>query len=93
MNISKAPILKASGIYMAFGGVDVLREVNFELFPGEVHALMGENGAGKSTLAKIMAGVHRPRQGKIEVNGREVVVANPQVATQLGIALIHQATS
>ena len=50
-----APILSAKGISMAFDGVDVLKNVSLDLYPGEVHALVGENGAGKSTLVKIMA--------------------------------------
>jgi rhamnose transport system ATP-binding protein len=88
--MTKSPILEVSGIYMAFGRIDVLKDVSLKLYPGEVHALMGENGAGKSTLAKIMAGVHRPRLGQIAVNGQEVVIPNPHIATNMGIALIHQ---
>ncbi|OGO38473.1 MAG: hypothetical protein A2W35_17080 [Chloroflexi bacterium RBG_16_57_11] len=90
-----SPVLKTNGIYMAFGGVDVLRDVTFEIYPGEVHGLVGENGAGKSTLAKIIAGVHQPRSGtvQISINGgglSSVEIPNPHAATQLGIALIHQ---
>ncbi len=75
---------------MAFGGVDVLRRVDFDVCPGEIHALVGENGAGKSTLAKIIAGIHQPREGAIEVAGEPTVIPNPRAATALGIALIHQ---
>ena len=75
---------------MAFGGVNVLKDINFEIYPGEVHGLVGENGAGKSTLAKIIAGVHQPKEGKIELNGNVVEIPNPHVASQQGIALIHQ---
>lgn len=88
--MTKSPILEVSGIYMAFGRIDVLKDVSLKLYPGEVHALMGENGAGKSTLAKIIAGVHRPRLGQIAVNGQEVVIPSPHIATNMGIALIHQ---
>lgn len=84
------PVLSAKGITMAFDSVDVLKNVSADLYPGEVHALVGENGAGKSTLVKIMSGIYRPRRGHIEVNGQPVVIANPQMATSLGIALIHQ---
>ena len=84
------PILSAKGITMAFDSVDVLKNVNLDLYPGEVHALVGENGAGKSTLVKIMAGVYRPRQGHLEMNGAPLVVASPHEATARGIALIHQ---
>jgi len=82
--------LETKGIYMAFGGVDVLKDVDFEIHRGEVHGLVGENGAGKSTLAKIIAGVHQPRAGIIELEGEQVVIPSPHVATALGIALIHQ---
>src|SRR5579859_1892405 len=82
--------LKATGVTVTFGGVDVLREVHLELFPGEIHALTGENGAGKSSLAKAIAGVYRPRLGRIELNGREMRFRNPREAIQHGIALIHQ---
>lgn len=75
---------------MAFGGVNVLKDINFEIYPGEVHGLVGENGAGKSTLAKIIDGVYQPKEGKIELNGSAVEIPNPHIATQLGIALIHQ---
>jgi rhamnose transport system ATP-binding protein len=75
---------------MAFGGVNVLKNVDFDAYPGEIHGLIGENGAGKSTLAKIVGGVHRPKAGTIEINGRPTEITNPHVATALGIALIHQ---
>ncbi len=75
---------------MAFGGVDVLRRVDFDVRSGEIHALVGENGAGKSTLAKIIAGIHQPRSGVIELGGEPTVIPNPHTATALGIALIHQ---
>jgi len=85
-----SPIVRAKGITMAFDGVNVLKEVDFGVRPGEVHGLVGENGAGKSTLVKIMAGVYQPKAGQIEVNGQDETVSNPQTATGLGIALIHQ---
>ena len=85
-----SPLLSAKGISMAFDGVDVLKHVSLDLYPGEIHAIVGENGAGKSTLVKIMAGIYQPRQGAIELAGQPVIVPNPHAATALGIALIHQ---
>ncbi len=85
-----SPILTTQGIYMAFAGVNVLRDIDFEIYPGEVHGLVGENGAGKSTLLKNIAGVHVPKAGEIRLNGEVVHIPNPQVATVLQIALIHQ---
>lgn len=88
--VANSSVLRTQGLYMAFGGVDVLKDVDFEIYPGEIHGLVGENGAGKSTLAKIIAGVHQPRAGQIKLNGDTVQIPSPYVATSLGIALIHQ---
>ncbi|MCP4427737.1 MAG: sugar ABC transporter ATP-binding protein, partial [Chloroflexi bacterium] len=87
---TQSPIVETCGIYMAFGGVDVLKNIDFHLYSGEILALMGENGAGKSTLAKIIAGVHQPRAGTLAVQGNTTKISNPHHAADLGIALIHQ---
>jgi len=83
-------LLSARGISKQFSGIEVLSDVDLDLMPGEIHALLGENGAGKSTFAKIVAGVHRPTRGTLTLNGRTVDVTNPIVAQRLGITLIHQ---
>ena len=75
---------------MAFGGVEVVKGVDLELRPGEVHALVGENGAGKSTVAKIVAGVHRPTGGTVEAFGEPAHFGSPREALERGVALIHQ---
>jgi len=75
---------------MAFGGVEVLKGVDIDLFPGEVHGLIGENGAGKSTLGKLIAGVHRATGGTLAINGTSRVLTSPRQAMDLGVALIHQ---
>ena len=85
-----APVLQTRKINMAFGGVEVLTDVDFALYPGEVHGLVGENGAGKSTLVKILAGVYQPKRGQIVLKDKVVHIPNPHAATNLGIALIHQ---
>ena len=86
----QTPILTTHNIHMAFAGVDVLKGVSINLYPGEVHGLVGENGAGKSTLAKIIAGVHQPTAGEISYQGHTVQIPSPHDAAALGIALIHQ---
>ena len=85
-----APLVSAKGISKSFAGVEVLRDVDLDLMPGEIHALLGENGAGKSTFAKILAGVHPPTRGTLALNGQPVEVTSPIVAQKLGITLIHQ---
>lgn len=87
------PIMKMDAVYKSFSGVQVLRNVNIELYKGEVHALMGENGAGKSTLMKIMAGVYRPDSGSIVYRDQEVQWNNPMEARDRGISVIHQEIS
>ena len=84
------PMLSAKGISKSFGTIEVLRDVDLDLMPGEIHALLGENGAGKSTFAKIIAGVHRPTRGTLDLNGVRVEVNSPIAAQKLGITLIHQ---
>jgi len=83
-------LVSVRGIGMAFAGVEVLKGVDLELRPGEVHAITGENGAGKSTLAKLIAGVHRPVRGEVVVRGEAKRFDGPSSATKEGIALIHQ---
>ena len=83
-------ILSARGIGKSFAAVEVLRGVDLDLMPGEIHALVGENGAGKSTFAKILAGVHRPSTGSLAMGGVPVEVSSPIIAQKLGITLIHQ---
>ncbi|WP_028561059.1 sugar ABC transporter ATP-binding protein [Paenibacillus pinihumi] len=84
------PVLTMEGISKEFPGVKALEGVDFELYPGEVHALMGENGAGKSTLMKILSGVYAPTNGIIRLKGEEVVFRNPLAAQHQGVSIIHQ---
>ncbi|BCM93938.1 ribose import ATP-binding protein RbsA [Abditibacteriota bacterium] len=86
-------LLTARGLCKSFGATPVLTGVDLELFPGEVHVLMGENGAGKSTLLKILSGIHSPDSGEIEVNGKPIVLSSPLVAQEAGIALLPQEPS
>jgi ribose transport system ATP-binding protein len=83
-------VLRARHVSKSFAGLTVLRDVDFDLRYGEVHALMGENGAGKSTLMKLLAGVHTRYEGAIEVEGRAVSFAGVRDAEEAGIAIIHQ---
>jgi rhamnose transport system ATP-binding protein len=86
-------ILRMTNISKSFAGVHALRGVQFDLCPGEVHALLGENGAGKSTLVKVMTGVHQPDGGEIILNGAQVHFNNALESRQAGIAAIYQELS
>ncbi|WP_101845641.1 sugar ABC transporter ATP-binding protein [Halobacillus sp. Marseille-P3879] len=90
--VSQSPILSMKGISKTFSGTTVLKKVNIDLYPGEVHALMGENGAGKSTLMKILSGVYAPDQesGTISYKGKQVQWKDPLLARKAGIGVIHQ---
>src|SRR5438105_1136334 len=78
------------GISKRFGPVQALADVTFRARRGTVHALCGENGAGKSTLMKILAGVHQPDTGEIELHGRPCHFATPGEALQAGVSMIYQ---
>lgn len=84
------PILSATGVGKAYGGVPVLRGVDFDLRAGEVHALVGENGAGKSTLIKILTGATRPDSGDIRLDGAPVRPADPRDMRRRGVSCVYQ---
>jgi len=86
----REPIWELRGISKAFPGVQALDDVSFSVFPGEVHALLGENGSGKSTLAKCLAGVHQPESGQMIFNGKPIAFRNPMEARAMGVATIYQ---
>ena len=85
------PILEMTGISKTFPGVKALRNVELQVYPGEIHALMGENGAGKSTLMKVLAGAYRADPGgEIRIAGQAVRIDDPAEAKRHGIAIIYQ---
>jgi len=85
-----APVVELAGISKSFTGLKVLKDISFDVRPGEVHALLGENGAGKSTLIKIIAGVHQPDGGELRVGGAPVRFSSPREAQRAGIATVYQ---
>lgn len=85
-----APVLTLSGVDKQFSGVQVLRDVQLRLFPGEIHALMGQNGAGKSTLIKVLTGVVPPNAGQMHIGGRAVWPTSSRDAQELGISTVYQ---
>lgn len=87
---SIAPVLELSGIDKDFSGTQVLRDVKLRLYPGEIHALMGQNGAGKSTLIKVLTGVIEPSAGQMTLGGQPVWPKSPLAAQKLGISTVYQ---
>ena len=87
------PLLSADAITKSYAGVHALSGVSFDLFPGEVHALVGENGAGKSTLIKVMTGAVVPDSGTLSISGEVHRAMSPATARALGVAAIYQQPS
>ncbi len=85
-----APLLALEGIRKSFGPTEILHGVDFALYPGEVHALIGENGAGKSTIMKILGGYLAPTSGAVLLEGRPAPYASGAEAEALGVVVIHQ---
>ena len=88
--MAQEPILEMRGIQKRFPGVIALKDVGFRLYPGEIHALMGQNGAGKSTLIKVLTGVERPDGGDIRLAGKQIQPASVLEAQDLGISTVYQ---
>ena len=84
------PILSAKAIVKRFGHVEALRGADFEAYPGEVTALIGDNGAGKSTLVKILSGVYAATSGDLFLDGQKIALNNPADAHRLGLETVYQ---
>ncbi|MDH7485085.1 MAG: sugar ABC transporter ATP-binding protein [Anaerolineae bacterium] len=91
--MSSSLILRAEGIDKSYPGVHALDHVDFDLFEGEIHVLLGENGAGKSTFMKILSGSLPKDSGRITLRGQEVEILNPHHAWELGIGMVYQELS
>jgi ribose transport system ATP-binding protein len=91
--LEPAPFFVLENISKRYGGVHALRDVDFACSRGSIHAVLGENGAGKSTLMKIMAGVVRPDEGRMTLEGTPVTFSNPSAANRAGIVCIFQELS
>src|SRR5215813_787659 len=82
--------LRATRISKTYGTVRANVEVDVDIRPGEIHAILGENGAGKSTLMRILYGMEVPDSGQIELDGQPIVLRSPREAIKLGIGMVHQ---
>src|SRR5262245_32063138 len=88
--VTATPLLEMHGIDKSFGPVQVLRDVSFTAYAGEVTALVGDNGAGKSTLVKCIGGIYPIDAGEVLFEGRQVAVHNPRDAATLGVEIVYQ---
>ena len=84
------PILEMRGITKKFGHVTANDAVDLSIYPGEIHAILGENGAGKSTLMNVLLGIYKPNAGEILYKGAPVEIRSPRQAVELGIGMVHQ---
>lgn len=89
-SLVRRPLLEVLSLTKHFGQVKANTDVSLQVWPGEVHALVGENGAGKSTLLKMIYGVYHPDSGQLAVDGREAVITSPADARRLGIGMVFQ---
>jgi monosaccharide-transporting ATPase len=87
---TQVPVVDMTNISISFPGVKALDRVNFRMFPGEVHSLMGENGAGKSTMIKALTGVYPIDSGSILLDGKPLVITGPAQAQEAGISTVYQ---
>lgn len=90
VSTSGTPLVRLENIVKKFGPFTALNGVSMDVYPGEVHALLGDNGAGKSTLIKILAGVYQPTSGQIHVEGNPVNFRTPRDATRAGVGTVYQ---
>ena len=86
----KKPLIEINKLVKKFGSFTALNGVSLNVYPGEVHALLGDNGAGKSTLIKVLSGVHSATDGIIKVDGEEVHFNSPREASDAGIGTVYQ---
>jgi len=87
---TQAPLIALRGITKSFPGVTANNHVDFDIYRGEVHALLGENGAGKSVLMKILYGFYHADAGQILLNGVPVPIQSPHDARKMGIGMVFQ---
>ena len=88
--MDKKPLIELKNVVKKFGSFTALNGVSLDVFPGEVHALLGDNGAGKSTLIKVLSGVHLMTSGEIKVDGETVNFSSPRQASDAGIGTVYQ---
>ncbi|QDG75389.1 sugar ABC transporter ATP-binding protein [Labrenzia sp. PHM005] len=91
--IATEPLIELKGVAKSFGSNKVIHHIDFDLQPGEIHALVGENGAGKSTCLGMMYGLHQSDAGSVYLSGKQTIIENPAHAQRLGIGCVFQELS
>ena len=87
------PLISLKNVSKSFPGIQALNDISLDIFPGEIHAVLGENGAGKSTLMKILSGIVTKDSGEIFLQGKKVEFNNPREAIDAGVSLVQQELS
>ena len=86
-------VLQAEALTKSFGVVKALQQVDLDVRPGSLHAVVGHNGAGKSTLMNLLSGVYPPDSGQIRISGKPVRFTSPRDAMNQGVSMVHQELS
>ncbi len=90
MSETREPVLRMQGINKSFGGLKALMDVDLDLYPGEVLAIVGDNGAGKSTLIKVLTGIYQADSGSIVIDGKTQEIRNRRDSMDAGVAVVYQ---
>ena len=89
-NNSKQPVISLRGVTKTFGSVIANKNIDLDLYKGEILSILGENGSGKTTAMNVIAGLYAPDEGHIYMNGEEVSINSPRDSLLLGIGMVHQ---
>ena len=90
MQDSRTPAVSMRNITKTFGTITANKNVDLDIYRGEILSLLGENGSGKTTLMNMLSGIYFPDEGEIFIDGKPVVISSPKIASELGIGMIHQ---
>ena len=88
--MDKKPLIEIKDLVKKFGSFTALNGVSLDVYPGEVHALLGDNGAGKSTLMKVLSGLYKPSEGSLYFDSKQIVLNSPRDSQNLGLEMVYQ---